>query len=64
MLEKACEAEEAAINDPEKIEISVNMLEASLRLIYDSMRLNEDAQLSLDPLAHDLNEYIREAKKN
>jgi len=63
LLEKACEAEEAAINDPEKIEISVNMLEASLRLIYDSMRLNEDAQLSLDPLAHDLNEYIREAKK-
>lgn len=63
LLEISHENDDSPVNDPDKIEISVNMLEASLRLIYDSMRLNEDAQLSLDPLAHDLNEYIREAKK-
>lgn len=63
LLEISHENDDSPVNDPDKIEISVNMLEASLRLIYDSMRLNEDVQLSLDPLAHDLNEYIREAKK-
>lgn len=61
---KSSESNEEPSVDSDKIEISVNMLEASLRLIYDSMRLNnEDAQISLDPIAHDLNEYIREVKK-
>ena len=57
------EDEKKQIGDPVKADISLNMLECSLKLLYDSMRLNNDAQMPLDPIAHDLNTYIQMTRK-
>ena len=57
------EDEKKQIGDPVKADISLNMLECSLKLLYDSMRLNNDAQMTLDPIAHDLNTYIQMTRK-
>ncbi|MCR0593483.1 pentapeptide repeat-containing protein [[Clostridium] innocuum] len=57
------EDEKKQIDDPVKADISLNMLECSLKLLYDSMRLNNDAQMPLDPIAHDLNTYIQMTRK-
>ena len=57
------EDEKKQIDDPVKADISLNMLECSLKLLYDSMRLNNDAQMTLDPIAHDLNTYIQMTRK-
>ena len=55
--------EKKQIGDPVKADISLNILECSLKLLYDSMRLNNDAQMTLDPIAHDLNTYIQMTRK-
>ena len=57
------EDEKKQIGDPVKADISLNILECSLKLLYDSMRLNNDAQMPLDPIAHDLNTYIQMTRK-
>ena len=57
------EDEKKQIGDPVKADISLNILECSLKLLYDSMRLNNDAQMTLDPIAHDLNTYIQMTRK-
>lgn len=62
-LQLSEEGEERQTGDPIKADIYLDMLECSLRLLRDAIRLDDDAQMTLDPVAHDLNAYIQTTRK-
>ncbi|MFR0759856.1 MAG: pentapeptide repeat-containing protein [[Clostridium] innocuum] len=57
------EEERKQTGDPIRMDIFLDMLECSLKLLRDAIHLDSDAQMTLDPIAHDLNAYIQMTRK-
>ena len=60
---QASEEDKKQTGNPIRMDIFLDMLECSLKLLRDAIRLDSDAQMTLDPIAHDLNAYIQMTRK-